>query len=330
MNRIVTGVALYSGGLDSILSIKLILDQGVHVEALIFQSPFFGAKINNNIPFLTEHKDLRFSKIDITPSFMKVVASPRYGYGKHLNPCIDCRILMLHEAKLFMESIGADFVFTGEVLGQRPMSQRRDILRVSERESGLDGVLLRPLSAKLLHPTRVEDAGLIDRERLLDLNGRSRKRQIEMANDLNWKEFPTPAGGCLLTDKTFANKLKLLLEKGMADPDIIKWLKIGRHFILPCGTMIVVGRNHVENTLILDMAGNEEILIKTITVPGPVALVLGQPSEETKRFAASLMAGYSDFKGADQVEVALGRGGDFKKQIKVSPLLREETKVYRI
>jgi hypothetical protein len=330
MNRVVTGVALYSGGLDSILSIKLILDQGAHVKALIFKTPFFGAEINDNIPFLTDYKHLRFRKINITHSFMKILASPKYGYGKHLNPCIDCRILMLHEAKSYMEKIGADFVFTGEVLGQRPMSQRRDILRVAEKESGLDGILLRPLSAKLLHPTQVEDAGLIDRERLLDLKGRSRKRQIEMTKDLNWKDFPTPGGGCLLTDKAFANKLSPLLEKGIADPDIIKWLRIGRHFILPCGTRIIVGRNQIENTLILDMAGKDEILIKTITVPGPVALILGQPSEETKRFAASLMVGYSDFKGAGQVAVALGKGGDFSKQIMVYPLARKDTKVYRI
>ncbi|MGA1863502.1 MAG: tRNA 4-thiouridine(8) synthase ThiI, partial [bacterium] len=265
-----------------------------------------------------------------TRKFVKILASPKYGYGKNLNPCIDCRILMLREAKSYMEKIGADFVFTGEVLGQRPMSQRRDLLRISEKESGLEGVLLRPLSAKLLNPTKVEDAGLIDREKLLDLKGRSRKRQIDMAKDLNWNDFPTPGGGCLLTDKAFANKLKPFLEKGITDPDILKWLRIGRHFILPCGTRIVVGRNHIENTAILDMAGKNDTLIKTVTVPGPVAIILGQPSEETQRLAASLMAGYSDFKGPDQVEVALGKGGDFIKAFKVYPLARKDSEVYKI
>jgi hypothetical protein len=151
-----------------------------------------------------------------------------------------------------------------------------------------------------------------------------------MAKDLNWNDFPTPGGGCLLTDKAFANKLKPFLEKGITDPDIIKWLRIGRHFMLPCGTRIVVGRNEIENTAILDMARKDEILIKTITVPGPVAIILGQPSEETVRFAASLMAGYSDFKGAGQVEVALGKGGNFRREIMVYPLARKDTKVYRI
>jgi tRNA U34 2-thiouridine synthase MnmA/TrmU len=330
MDRVVTGVALYSGGLDSILSIKLILDQGAHVEAIIFKTPFLSAKINDNIPLLADYNHLRFKKIDITRSFMKILASPKYGYGKNLNPCIDCRILMLREAKLYMEKIGADFVFTGEVLGQRPMSQRRDLLRISEKESGLEGILLRPLSAKLLNPTQMEDAGLIDRDKLLDLKGRSRKKQIEMAKDLNWNDFPTPGGGCLLTDKAFANKLKPFLERGITNPDILKWLRIGRHFVLPCGTRIVVGRNHIENSAILDMAGKEETLIKTVTVPGPVAIILGESSEDIERFAASLMAGYSDCKGQDQVEVATGKGGDFKKEIKVCPLARKDSEVYRI
>ncbi len=330
MDRVLTGVALYSEGLDSILAIKLILDQGIHVRALSFTTPFFGIKETDNIPLLAENPDVRVNTLDITNKFLEILASPKHGYGKHLNPCIDCKILMLREAKSFMEEVGADFVFTGEVLGQRPMSQRRDALRLLEKESGLEGILLRPLSAKLLPPTQMEDAGWIDRQRLLDLCGRSRKKQIEMARALNWQRYPSPAGGCLLTDPGFVHKLRPLLKNGIPDPEKIKWLRIGRHFNLPCGTRIVVGRNHIENTLILNMAGKDEVLIKTIMIPGPVAVIFGGQSEKTKRLAASIMAGYSDFQAGKEVAVALGKGGDFREEIMVSPLPRKDMEPYRV
>ena len=330
MNRFTRGVALYSGGLDSILAIKLILDQGIHVEALIFQTPFFGEDKTDPIPFLADCANFKLHMIDITNQFLNMLASPRYGYGKQLNPCIDCKILMLREAKSFMEKVGADFVFTGEVLGQRPMSQRRDILRLLEKESGLEGVLLRPLSAKLLPPTRMEESGLIDREQLLDLSGRSRKRQIEMANALAWEDYPTPGGGCLLTDATFAKRLSPILKKGIKDPDIIGWLRIGRHFILPGDIRVIVGRNQLENTQILNRAKKEEILIKTTVVPGPVAIILGDSSPEMIRLAASIMAVYSDFEAGKEVAVALGKGGDFTEEMKVSPLSRKDLEVYKV
>jgi tRNA U34 2-thiouridine synthase MnmA/TrmU len=330
MKRIITGVALYSGGLDSILSIKLILDQGIYVEALIFRTLFFGEKINHNIPVLAGYQGLNFNTLDITQRFIDILVSPEHGYGKRLNPCIDCKILMLREAKFFMENMGADFVFTGEVLGQRPMSQRRDTLRLLEKKAGLEGILLRPLSAKLLPPTRMEEEGIIDRNKLLDLKGRSRKRQIEMAKSLKWFDFPTPGGGCLLTDKAYMHKLKHLLEQGKVDSEMIKWLKIGRHFILPCGTKVVVGRNQNENTLILNMAGKKEILMETVNVPGPAAVILGNPSKENIKLAASIMASYSDFHTGEQVTVALFKKGDFGKQMMISPLARPDIEAYRI
>jgi len=330
MNRLIRGVALYSGGLDSILAIKLILDQGIHVEALIFQTPFFGGDNTDHIPFLTDCANLKLHRIDITSRFLNILASPRYGYGKQLNPCIDCKILMLREAKSFMENIGADFVFTGEVLGQRPMSQRRDTLRLLERESGLEGILLRPLSAKLLPPTRMEETGLIDRQQLLDLSGRSRKRQIEMAKALGWQDYPTPAGGCLLTDASFAKRLSPILKKGIKDPDIIGWLRVGRHFILPGDIRLIVGRNHLENALILNRAKKEEMLIKTTEVPGPVAIILGDSSKEMIRLAASIMCSYSDFEAGKEVEVAFGRGGEFSEQMLISPLSRKDVEAYKV
>lgn len=329
MGRVLKAVALYSGGLDSILAIKLMLDQDCQVYALGFQTPFFSTRDDLSL-LVAVHPDLRLNIMDITQGFLKVLASPGYGYGKCMNPCIDCKILMLCEAKSYMEKVKADFVFTGEVLGQRPMSQRRDTLRLLEKESGLEGILLRPLSAKLLPPTRMEKAGLIDTNRLLDLSGRSRKRQIAMAQALNLQGYPTPAGGCLLTDPCFANRLKILMDKGKLDPEVIKWLKIGRHFELSMGIRVVVGRNQKENELILKMAGNDDLLIKTLSVPGPVAVVLGHTSKETERVAASIIAGYSDTPRGCEVEVALGKRGGFWDQFLVSPMSRKDIEVYKI
>ena len=330
MNRIVKGVGLYSGGLDSMLAIKLILDQGIHVAALVCRSPFFGENTVHDIPFWEGYEHLRFHDLDITDRFLKMLSKPKYGYGKNLNPCIDCKILMLREAKSFMKKTDADFVFTGEVLGQRPMSQRRDTLRLVEKEFGLEGRLLRPLSAKLLPATLPEISGLIDRERLLDLSGRSRKRQIEMARRLNLDQYPTPGGGCLLTDAGYSNRLRSFLKKGIKRPDILKWLRIGRHFDMPCGSRLIVGRNHIENTSILSMAQPEEILIKTTIIPGPVAVILGCPSDETKRLAAMIMAGYSDYKTGEEVEVAFGKAAVFDQKLMILPLAKKQTEGYKV
>ena len=210
------------------------------------------------------------------------------------------------------------------------MSQRRDTLRILEKESGLEGILLRPLSAKLLPPTRMEETDLIDRQQFLDLCGRSRKRQIEMAKGLGWQDYPTPEGGCLLTDAIFAKRLGPLLRNGIKDPDIIGWLRVGRHFMLPGNIRLIVGRNQLENTLILNRAKKEEILIKTTVVPGPVAIILGDSSKEMIRLAASIMASYSDFEAGTEVAVALGKGGDFSEEMLISPLSRKDLEVYKV
>jgi len=321
-------VALYSGGLDSVLAIMLLLDQGIRIEALTCATPFFGTRTRNNPPGLEGNPLVRFHFIDITESFIEVLRNPRYGFGRHLNPCIDCRILMLRHARAFMEEVGADFVLTGEVLGQRPMSQRRDTLRLIEVKSGLEGRLLRPLSAGLLPPTEPEKEGLVDRGRLLALQGRSRKTQIHMAESLDWHDYPTPGGGCLLTDAAFVSKVKPLLEKGLPDPGILKWLKIGRHFTLPGGIRLVVGRNEGENERIVDMARTGELLITPTGIPGPVAIVLGSPSRDGLRLAASITASYSDCQPGMDVAMAVGRGDECCEQFKVLPLPREYARKY--
>ncbi|MGA1796900.1 MAG: tRNA 4-thiouridine(8) synthase ThiI [bacterium] len=322
-------VALYSGGLDSVLAIKLMLDQGIRIEALTCITPFFGC-ISRNPPRILEGNPLvGYHCIDITETFLDVLRRPRYGFGRHLNPCIDCRILMLKHAKAFMEETGADFVLTGEVLGQRPMSQRRDTLRLIEIQSGLEGKLLRPLSARLLQPTEPEKEGLVDRGRLLDLQGRSRKTQIHLAESIDWQEYPTPGGGCLLTDAAFADKVKPLLEKGFPDPGILKWVKIGRHFTLPGGIRLVVGRNKEENERIGDMARTDALLISPTGIPGPTAILLGNPSHEALRLAASITASYSDHPTEGDVAMAVSRGGAVCDHFMVSPIPREQVRKYR-
>lgn len=323
-------VALYSGGLDSVLAIRLMLDQGIRVEALTCITPFFGTITRKNPPGLEGNPLVGFHFIDITKSFLEVLRHPHYGFGRHLNPCIDCRILMLKHAKAFMEEVGADFVLTGEVLGQRPMSQRRDTLRLIEGKSGLEGRLLRPLSARLLPPTEPEKEGLVDREKLLDLQGRSRKTQIHLAESFGWQDYPTPGGGCLLTDAAFVSKVKPLLENGFPDPGILKWLKIGRHFTLPGGIRLVVGRNKSENERIVDMARTDELLITPTGIPGPVAIVLGNPSRDALRLAASITAGYSDHQPGREVAMAVSRGDELYEHFTVSPILREYVGKYRV
>ena len=206
-------IALLSGGLDSTLAVKMMLDLGIEVEALNFTSPFCTCTGKNsgckseavrvaqefNIPIKVINKGL---------DYLEIVRNPVHGYGKGVNPCVDCRIYLLKKAKEYMHESGADFVFTGEVLGQRPMSQRRDTLRVIERESGLEGLLLRPLSARHFEPTIPEKEGWVDRDKLMAIEGRSRKIQMQMADDLDVKNYPCPAGGCLLTELSFVPKIR--------------------------------------------------------------------------------------------------------------------------
>ena len=239
-----------------------------------------------------------------------MIRRPRFGYGSGANPCLDCRIMTLRKAKARMEAIGAQFVFTGEVLGQRPMSQRRDTLRIVERESGLDGLLLRPLSAQLLPPTVPEQEGWVDRVRLLDLSGRSRKPQIELALRWGIADYPQPAGGCFLTDKTLARRIFDLRshgkEENLSKEDLIL-SKVGRHFRLSDSVKVIVGRREGENDFLQRYAEGRWTL-EAADVPGPLALVEGELSPEAARQAAALVARYSDGKTEERVEVHISRG----------------------
>ncbi|MGA1826151.1 MAG: tRNA 4-thiouridine(8) synthase ThiI [bacterium] len=306
-------VCLYSGGLDSILAIKLMLDQGFTITALKLVTPFFYER--SDPVWVLEQEGVTIHHLDITNEFLDMLGSPQYGYGKNLNPCLDCKILMLKRAKNVMHKIGARFVFTGEVVGQRPMSQMKNNLRMLEKKSGLDGFLLRPLSAQLLPLTIMEQEGLIDRAKLLGINGRSRKMQIVMAMELGLVDYPTPAGGCRLTDPQFCRRLRLLLDgRKRLDRFDIELLTIGRHFLLPRGEKeslkrVVVGRNKEENAKLLSIASSMHIIMKSTDFPGPTGILVGTFSNDDLKAAASIIARYTDKGGRDIITIQIHPSG---------------------
>ncbi len=286
---------LFSGGLDSILALKILEEQNIKVIPLYFESVFFGEFTgvqnfgNENFRSL---QNLR--KIDFSEKQFELVKNPRYGHGKNLNPCVDCHLLMLKEAKKIMKKEGCDFVATGEVLGERPMSQNKNALELVEKKSSLHGLLLRPLSAKLLSPTIIEKNGLVERNKLFDISGRGRNCQLALAKKYGIIDFPSPAGGCLLTDPAFSKRLKKLLEK-KSSPALsdLELLKLGRHFWQE-NILIVVGRNEEENKKIRKIALENDILTELKNITGPLTLIRGKkiPASAIKK-AQELTAHYS-------------------------------------
>jgi hypothetical protein len=320
----VKAIALISGGLDSTLALALVKRQGIEVKAINFYTGFCitetqrrkGGRSDGTVPRnealrAAADLDVDVEYVDLSGSgYLDMLVNPRYGYGANANPCVDCRIFMMSRAREIMEREGAAFVFTGEVLGQRPKSQRRDTLRVIERDSGLDGRLLRPLSAKLLPPTIPEREGLVDRDRLESISGRSRHRQMALARELGVVDWPQPAGGCCyLTDESFARKFFDVLDAREAAgegrriaPEDVLLLSTGRHFRLSPRAKLVVGRSEVENA-VLERYAPGRARLEAQGVSGPVALVEGEPTWEERRLAAAIVARYG--KGKDQPEVTV-------------------------
>ncbi len=263
---------------------------GVNVMAITFRTPFFsGEKARSSAA--AAGIDIR--EADITASHLEMLKAPRYGYGRNMNPCIDCHILMVAEARARMDSWGADFLATGEVLGERPMSQNRAALDLVARRSGAEGLLLRPLSAKLLEPTVPEQSGWVAREDLLDISGRGRRRQMELAEQWGIQEYQTPAGGCLLTDMSFSQRLRELMEMSSElRRDDLELLKKGRHF--RCGDVkIVIGRNQRDNEGLERLVRSGDILMWENTQAGPTALLrtFGEPVAEAHLQEAARLVG---------------------------------------
>ncbi|MFC1479961.1 hypothetical protein ACFL5Y_00740 [Candidatus Omnitrophota bacterium] len=300
-------IVLLSGGLDSSLSLKLIYDQGIDVVALHFGSPFCqcdGAKgCGSSARRISEFVGTRLRSVFLGEEYLEIVKNPRYGRGKRMNPCIDCRILKFVHAKKIMEEEKASFIVTGEVLGQRPMSQRRDAMNLIERESGLKGFIVRPLSAKVLLPSIPEKRGWVDRDRFLDFRGRNRTPQIALASELGIKDYPCPAGGCLLTDPAFSKRMKDLLDHTDPDMNDIELLKVGRHFRLTPEFKLIVGRNEAENGRLMVLKKPEDIIFQPVVdTPGPTGIGRGLYTEQTTHLASKIMARYNN---SDKSEVKL-------------------------
>jgi tRNA U34 2-thiouridine synthase MnmA/TrmU len=303
-------IALLSGGLDSTLAVKLLIDLGVEVIALNFKSPFCNctgknSSCKNEAARVAKEFNIPIRAGFLGEDFLRAVENPVFGYGRNMNPCLDCRILMFKKAKEIMIEEGASFVFTGEVIGQRPMSQRREAMILIEKNSGLEGLILRPLSASYFEPTIPEKEGIVPREKLLSLNGRTRKPQIELAKKMKISDYPCPAGGCLLTETKFSNKVKdLIREKGRLELKDVNMLKLGRHFRLKGGKKVIVGRDEEENNKIQSMAAPEDTLFQVSGYGSAIAWIRGEALKDDIQSIAQIAARYSSAPKEEKIEVA--------------------------
>ena len=326
----IQALGLCSGGLDSMLAALVLRSQGIDVRWITFETPFFSATKARAAAAKT---GIELIVRNITPVYLEMLKNPPCGYGKHMNPCMDCHALMFRLAGQVMTEMGYDFLFSGEVMGQRPMSQTLSSLRYVEKHSGYDGYIVRPLSAKLLAESIPEKENWVDRSRLLDISGRSRKSQMALAKEFGINDFPAPAGGCLLTDKGFSVRLRDLFAHQAETPESdLHLLKYGRHLRLNPQAKLIVGRTQKENELILkyvDPARNT--LLKVKKIPGPTALISGSASREfrpvslgvtaTVSLAAAICAGYSKASNLSPVEVQVinKRGRQILKVLPIPP-----------
>ncbi|MBN1930931.1 MAG: tRNA 4-thiouridine(8) synthase ThiI [Desulfobacterales bacterium] len=303
-NKKVRALGLSSGGLDSILAALVLYKQRIEIEWITFETPFFSSEKAEKASRIT---GIPIIIKNITPVYLEMLKNPPCGYGKYMNPCLDCHALMFRLAGDIMKQKGFDFLFSGEVLGQRPMSQTKPSLRYVEKHSGFDGYILRPLSAKKLPETIPEKQGLVNRELLLDISGRSRKKQIKLAEEFGIHKYPAPAGGCLLTDKGYSNRLKDLFEHQSALTEKeLELLKYGRHFRVDIKTKIIIGRTKIENqNLIKYYDATTDVLIKVKDFPGPLALLPQKSGIENISLAASLCIGYSKAPNNEPTEVLI-------------------------
>jgi tRNA-specific 2-thiouridylase len=317
-------LGLCSGGLDSLLAGLIIRSQGIDVAWVTFETPFFAARKARNASDIT---GIPLTVKPIFVEYMKMLRDPNCGYGKNMNPCLDCHALMFRLAGEMMREQGFDFLFSGEVLGQRPMSQTRPSLRYVEKNSGFEGYILRPLSAKRLLETIPEKNGWVNRELLYDFAGRGRKPQIELANKFGITDYPAPAGGCLLTDKGYSRRLKDLFDhRETCTEEELHLLRYGRHFRLNPQTKLIVGRTAKDNEkLLLYHDPARDAVIDIRDYPSPTALVTGNPGKELIFLGASVCAGYSKAPrlSAAEAVVVTPQG---QETIRVLPIPPEDVK----
>jgi len=329
-------ISLLSGGLDSILATKLILEQGVDVEAVYFLSVFCNSTARQKSSFISQiaadKLRIKLKVFEISKELSEIVKNPRYGYGANINPCLDCHAFMFKKAGEYMKRIGATFLITGEVLGERPMSQRKDALRIIDRDSGWAGLILRPLSAKLLEATNPERQGLVNREKLFCIQGRSRKTQIKLAQKYGIKDYPTPAGGCLLTDPGFARRMKdLMKHKPDFTIDDIQLLKIGRHFRLAPEAKLIVGRDEKENDRLVGLLKDGDLCFYPTTAAGPTAIGSGVFNNDNFLTASRIVVRYSDKDSNQKLEISYKKNPeDMIDSISVSAITEDTLKNLRI
>ena len=333
-------VALISGGLDSMLAAKTVMEQGVHVEGINFFTGFcveghthaIRAKDQskpkrNNALWVAEQLGIKLHIIDVIEEYKKVLINPKHGYGAHLNPCLDCKIFMVNKAKQWIVENGFDFIITGEVIGQRPMSQRRDTMPVIAQQSGADDRLLRPLCAQNLPPTLPEREGWVDRDKLHDITGRSRKPQMAMAEQFGFKDYSQPAGGCcFLVDKSYSAKLVDLWQaQGSKDYELddVMLLKVGRHIRPAPHFKLIVSREEGENRF-LQGYKNSYTSLSATSHNGPLVLLDGNPSAEDLFLAARITARFGQGRNAPQVDVAITGKDGAERTVSVAPLPQEE------
>ncbi|WP_033423250.1 thiamine biosynthesis protein [Geopsychrobacter electrodiphilus] len=315
-------LGLMSGGLDSSLAAMTLMRQGIEVTGISFVTPFFGA---SKAKFAAEKIGFPLIVKEISDIHLQMVKNPKYGYGRNMNPCIDCHSMMFRLAGEIMQEQGFDFLFSGEVLGQRPMSQNANALSTVSIYSGHADKVLRPLSAKLLAITPMEESGLVDRERLLDIQGRSRKRQQELAVEWGFPEYPSSGGGCLLTESGFADRLRDLLEHDeQASVNDVQLLKVGRQFRLSDKCKMVLGRNQADNDAIHLLATGDRLRLRNADFNGPSGLLCGESNEAIIQTAAAIVASYGKGKDEPEVRVILDRNGE-EQTVLVAPLNREDS-----
>ena len=315
----IKALAMLSGGLDSRIAVRMVQEQGVDVVALSYVTPFCTCTSKDSCRLEAKKASIEYGielkTFYVFEDFIEIIKKPKHGYGSGINPCLDCRILMFKKGREYMDEVGASFMVTGEVLGERPMSQRPDAMVTIEKESGLTGLIVRPLSAKLLKPSIPEERGWVDRNKFLEIKGRSRKPQIEMAEKLGMNDYPCPAGGCLLTDKDFTMRMKNLLAiVDMPSRNDLFLLKVGRQRFFQ-GKRIVVGRNEKENQRITSLARDHDLLLEAVDFTGPTTLIRGELDEEILIEAAGVTGAYSKGKDEERIKIRYWSPGSTEKKI---------------